>query len=58
MDSRTFNIPKSEGTPKSFKTADATDVSSRHSVYNRYESPDGEGLGGVLRGMGELRATV
>jgi hypothetical protein len=59
MANRTFNIPKSKGTPKSFKIANATDVAARYFVYKLYESTSGQPkVWGTLRGMGELRATV
>ena len=59
MTSRTFNISKSRGTPKSAKIADTIDVAARYFVYNLYEATDGQPKAwATLRGMGELRATI
>jgi hypothetical protein len=43
MASRTFNIPKSKGTPKAIKIANATDVAARYFVYKLYEATSGQG---------------
>jgi len=52
MASRTFNIPKSKGTPKAIKIANATDVAARYFVYKLYEATDGRPeVWGTLRGM-------
>jgi len=59
MANRTFNIPKSKGTPKAITIANASDVAARYFVYKLYEATDGKPkVWGTLRGMGELRATV
>ena len=59
MTTRTFNISKSRGTPKSAKIADTIDVAARYFVYNLYEATDGQPKAwATLRGMGELLATV
>jgi hypothetical protein len=59
MANRTFNIPKSKGTPKSVKIADTIDVAARYFVYKLYEATDGQPkVWATLRGMGELRATI
>ena len=59
MASRTFNIARTKGTPKTFKIANAIDVAARYFVYKLYEATDGQPMQfATLRGMGELRATV
>jgi hypothetical protein len=59
MASRTFNIPKNKGTPKSVKIANPIDVAARYFVYKLYEATSGQPMQwGTLRGMGESPATI
>jgi hypothetical protein len=58
MASRTFNIPKSKGTPRA-ATEDAIDIAARYFVYKVYEATDGQRTQWrVLYGMGESAATI
>jgi hypothetical protein len=54
MVDRTFNIPRTKGTPRTSRTAGAIDVAARYFVYKLYEATDGRPMEGrALRGLGE-----